>query len=105
MITLQTELSCYTDGGMLACVLGDLAAAVGGQGQFGVLVGGVFLLSVWLAGDGDIATPAVMTVLAGGLLIPILPPSYASIARTIAFVGLVGALLAAGEKYVLEGQQ
>jgi len=104
MISLQPQLSCYTDGDMLSCALEDLVASVGGEPQFGLLVGGVLILSLWIAGDGDLATPAVVTTLIGGLLFPILSPTFATIAQTIAFLGLVAALLSAFETFVITGR-
>jgi len=108
-LPLQGEISLddYTNPGadLLAEVLADLVAGAGSEAIFGVLVGGVLILSLWLAGDGDLATPSVMTVLVGGVLFPVLPGTYLGIARAVTFLGLVGAILAAVEKYYLEGAQ
>jgi len=73
--------------------------------MFGLLLGGSLIAGLWLAGDGDLATPAAVTVLVGGVLFPILPGGYLGIARTVAFLGLVAVILAVLEKYYLEGAQ
>jgi hypothetical protein len=88
-----------------ACVLPQLVAAVGGQQLFGVLIGGSLIVGLWWAGEGDLATPATATVLVGGVMFPLLPASYLGIARTVALLGLAAMILAAVEKYYLEGSQ
>jgi len=47
-MTWLLQLGDYTDGGLLDAALSDLAAAVGGDAVFGLLVGGVLLLSFYL---------------------------------------------------------
>lgn len=99
---------CYTSNpwNLLGeCALPQLVAAVGSEQMFGLLIGGSLIAGLWLAGEGDLATPATVTVLVGGVLFPLLPGGYLGIARTVAFVGLVAALLAVLEKYYLEGSQ
>lgn len=106
LIPLQeVKLSDYFGGDLVRALLDDLVYAAGGEATFGVLVGGALILSFWVAGDGDLATPAVLTVLLGVIMFPLLPASYLNIARVIAFLGLVAAILAALEKYYLEGAQ
>jgi hypothetical protein len=90
---------------MLQAALDDLVAAAGGEAIFGVLIGGTLILSLWIAGDGDLATPSVITVLLGAIMFPLLPGTYLGIARVITFIGLTAATLAAVEKYYLEGTQ
>lgn len=107
MIPLQA-LGCYTDNrwNMVGeCILPQLVAAVGGEQMFGLLLGLPLIAGLWLAGDGDLATPATATILVGGVMFPLLPASYLGIARTVAFVGLAAMALAVIEKYYLEGSQ
>jgi hypothetical protein len=107
MILLQQsdDLGCYTEpaANLLTCALDDLVGAVGGEPQFGTLVGGTLLLSFFLAGDGDLFPPATLVAVLGGLLFPLLPPQFETIAITIVVLGLTGALLSVGEKYVRGG--
>jgi hypothetical protein len=105
---LQSEIALgdYLGGNdMLQAALDDLVFAAGGEAIFGLLVGGVLILALWIAGDGDLATPSVTTVLVGALMFPLLPGTYLTIARVITFLGLTAAILAAVEKYYLEGTQ
>lgn len=105
-VVLQSDaLSCYTSEGsdMYGCAIGELTAALGGQSTFGFLVGGTILLSIYIAGDGDLAAPTVLTILLGGLLFPILPGAYAKMAWAIIFVGLVAGGLSIANKYLLSG--
>jgi len=96
------QLACYTDNpqGMLGCALGDLAGAVGGPSMFALFGGGLFIMSYYLASGGKLATPSVMLLITGGLMIPVLPPNYQIMAQVIMFLGLVGAVLAGLDKYV-----
>jgi len=96
----HTELHDYIDGGLLDAALGDLAAAVGGDGVFGLLVGGGVLFSFYLASDGGLATPSVMTALFGGVLFGTLPAGFARIGQVVIFVGLVAAIFGLLDKFV-----
>jgi hypothetical protein len=106
--SIPIQLSCYTNNplGMLQeCVFPQMVGAFGGPGLFGLILGGTIISGLWLAGDGDLATPATITVLVGGVLFPILSGDYLNIARVVAFLGLAGVILATIEKYYLEGAQ
>jgi len=99
-MSVLLQLGDYTDGGLLDAALSDLSAAVGGDAVFGLLVGGVLLLSFYLASSGGLATPAVLTALIGGLMIPVLPAGYGRIAQVIMFLGLVAALAAGIDRWI-----
>lgn len=104
MIPLQQtqELSCYTGGNdMLTCALSDLSASVGGDGVFGVLVAGCMLLAFYIASDGGLATPGVLTALLGGIMMEPLPGQHEAIAMTIVLIGLTAALMSGANKYVM----
>lgn len=74
-----------------------------GEPATGVIIGGSLMLSFYIAGDGDIAAPSVATMLLAGIMVPILPGDARSSAYIIAFFGLVGAVVAVGRTYMLEG--
>lgn len=98
----MSELSCYTGGNdLLNCALSDLALSVGGDGVFGVLVAGTVLLVFYIASDGGLATPSVLTALLGGIMLSALPPQHSTIAMTIVLIGLTAALLSGAKKYVM----
>jgi hypothetical protein len=97
-------LGCYLDGSnWLDCGLSQLTAAAGGEGTFGLLVGGVLIFAFYVVSGGRLGTASTLTVLIGGVLIPALPASYQGVAVTIMFLGLVGAVLRGLETFVFPG--
>lgn len=97
-------LSCYTDGlNWLQCGLDQLTVSAGGEGMFGLLVGGVLLLAFYMVSGGRLATASTLTVLIGGILVPALPAAYQGIAMAIMFLGLVGAVLRGLQSFVFPG--
>lgn len=96
-------LSCYIaeNANMLSCGLGDVIAATRGEAILGLLGGGGLMLGFYQASDGSLAAASVLTLLVGPLLIPVLPAQLAAVATTIMFLGLVGGILSALNKYVM----
>lgn len=101
---MAPDLSCYSTPGnnIMTCVLDDVVAAFGGEAVFGLITGFAVLFALWWANDGRIGTPAVVVLVTGGLMLPLLPAQYASIARAFAFIGLVAAVVAVGQRYFLD---
>lgn len=101
---MAPDLGCYTTAGndYFVCILDDVVAAFGGEAVFGLIVGSAVLFSLWWANDGRIGTPAVVVLVSGGLMLPLLPAQYATIARAFAFIGLVAAVVAVGQRYFLD---
>lgn len=101
---MAPDLGCYSTAGnnLLTCVLDDAVAAFGGQAVFGLIVGSAILFSLWWANDGRIGVPAVVVLVSAGLMLPLLPAQYATIARAFAFIGLVAAIIAVGQRYFLD---
>lgn len=101
---MATPLDCYATPGnnLLTCVLDDAVGAFGGQALFGLIIGSAVLFSLWWANDGRIGTPAVVVLISGGILLPLLPAQYATAARAFAFIGLVAAIIAVGQRYFLD---
>lgn len=100
-IVLQTATSCYEEGNDIMGCIADDAVAPFGTALFGLLVAGGMILGIWFAGDGDLATPAVLAILLGGIFLPFLSGGYVRIAQMFMFIGLVAALLAVAQKYVM----
>lgn len=98
------DLDCFTTPGndLVTCVLDGATAGLGGQATFGLLVGSTALVGLWWANEQRLGTPAVVILIAGSLLLPILPSQYATVARSIAFVGLVAAILRVAQRYFLD---
>lgn len=88
-------LGCFTQNPqdlLSACVLPAVVESAGGQALFGLILTGTILGTMWLAGSGDIVAPAVILVLFGGTLIPILPPQYRTLAYSIIIIAGTAAL-------------
>lgn len=100
------DLDDYTSdaGGFLDASVSDLVAALGGWGLFGLLIGGAILYASWEASpDRSLALPSALTVLLGGIMIPVLPGNYQQLAMPIIIVGLAAGFVAVGQRYVLRG--
>lgn len=97
---LQSGLGCYTSqGDRLACVFNDLFAATGGEALFGLLLSGVLLLTFYIAPGGSIGLAAVVLVLVGAVLVPILPGSVAGLAGSLVIIGLASGIYVALRTY------
>lgn len=101
---MAPALGCYSTPGnnLMTCVLDDVVAALGGEASFGLIVGGAVLFSLWWANDGRLGTPAVVVLVTGGILLPLLPAQYATIAQAFAFIGLVASIVVIGQRYFLD---
>jgi hypothetical protein len=102
---LQVSNACSTsewaNGEWFRCAFEPAVQSVG-EPTVGMLLGGTLVLAFYLAGGG-IAAPAVLTLLLAAAVVPLLPAGLIGIAAGIAFVGIVGALVAVGQRYVLPG--
>jgi hypothetical protein len=81
--------------------LSTLVGAMGGDQTFGLLFGGTTLLAFWLAGNGDLAVPTILLVLAGPLLWSLLPGQFVGFARGLLVIGIAAGFLEIGRRYVL----
>lgn len=103
MIQMQSSTTCWEQGNdLMGCAAQSLVEPFG-IALFGLLVAGGMILGIWFAGDGDLATPAVLAILLGGIFLPVLSGGYVRIAQMFMFLGLVAALLAVARKYVMTG--
>lgn len=102
MTAVIAALGCGTND-LARCMFRDFANAFGGEPTFGVFVGGVVMISLWIASPRQsIAAPAALTILLGSLLFPVLPGSYQEFAWTFIVIGLAAALLSVARRYVLD---
>jgi hypothetical protein len=97
---LQSTLDNWGSGAWEEAIFGPVVALIG-EGVFGVLVGAVLIISMWLAGDRGLAAPAVTTILLGALMFPILPANFVGIGWAVVFVGLAGGFFAVLKEYAL----
>jgi len=93
---------CYQAGDMYACMIADMVGSLSGSVTFGLIFGGFILLALYIAGNGEIATVSIMTILLGGILVPALPGTYRTAAYSIMFAGMFVGLWAVVRRYVLE---
>lgn len=103
-ITLQSaacDAGTWANASVHKCIFDPATTSTGGDPLFGLLVGGVVILSYFIASGGDLATPSVLTIIFGGILAQVLPGGLVGVAWAIAFVGLVGAIVAVSQRYVL----
>ncbi|RLM53195.1 hypothetical protein DVK02_15000 [Halobellus sp. Atlit-31R] len=88
---------------LFGCALDTIInAGFGGPAMFALLVTGVVVFMLFLAGDGDVTTPAVVLILIGGLTFPLLSGGYTGLARQFTFLALVVAVFSVIRRYVLE---
>ena len=98
----ETSLGCYaqgTEGDMTQCVVDGVFAAGPAPGLMGLLMSGVLLTSLYVAGDGDLAVPAVVTILFGSILVPTLPPQFRTFAYSIVVFGITVAAFTAYTRF------
>jgi len=88
-------------GQLFQWALDNIFAALGGDALGSTLIGGTILLSLYLAGNRSFATPAVVLILFGGVLIPLLPGELAGVAGTVMLLGLAAGILAVAERYFI----
>jgi len=107
MATLnETAVGCFaqgTEGDLTACVLDGVFAAGPSPALVGLLLAGMLLTSLYIAGDGDVTVPAVVTILLGSILVPLLPPQYVTLAYTVVAIGITAATFSAWRTYTSPG--
>jgi len=107
MVNLNdSAVRCFaqgTEGDLLGCVLDGLFAAGPSPALMGLLLSGVLVTSLYIAGDGTVAVPAVVTILLGSILVPLLPPQYVSLAYTVVVIGITAAAFAAYSRFTSAG--
>jgi hypothetical protein len=92
-----------TEGNLTQCVIEGLFSAGPSPSLIGLLLAGVLLTSLYIAGDGTVVVPAVVTILLGSILIPLLPPQFVTFAFTVVVVGATVAAFAAYSRFTSAG--
>ena len=103
----DTALGCYaqgTEGDMTRCVVDGVFSAGPAPGLMGLLMAGTLLTSLYVAGDGDMAVPAVVTILFGSILVPTLPPQFRTFAYTVVVLGITVAAFTAYTRFTHQGR-
>lgn len=102
----DSSVSCLAqgrEGDLAQCVTDSVFAAGPSPALIGLLIAGVLLTSLYIAGDGSIVTPAVVTILFGSLMIPLLPAQYVTLAYTVVVLGITAAAFAAWVRFTHQG--
>ena len=87
----DSDLGCFVDDStyMTDCIVDGAMGAGPAPELMGLLMAGTLLSSLYIAGDGTIAVPAVVTIIVGASMVPLLPPQYVRFAYTVAIMGIV----------------
>ena len=101
----ESELGCWIDEStdMTDCMVDGAFAAGPAPSLMGLLMGGTLITSLYIAGDGSIVVPSVVTILLGSMLVPILPPQYVSFAYTVVVLGVTVAAFSAWNRFTQPG--
>jgi len=101
----DTTIGCFADGAGSGtdCVIDALFAAGPAPELIGLLLGGTLISSLYIAGDGTVAVPAVVTILLGSVMLPLLPAQYVSMAWVLVFLGTAVAVFAAWTRFTHQG--
>jgi len=88
---------------MTDCMVDGVFAAGPAPSLMGLLMGGTLITSLYVAGDGSVVVPSVVTILFGSLLVPILPAQYISFAYTVVVLGITVAAFSAWTRFTHQG--
>lgn len=103
----ESSLACFgqgTDGDLAQCVVDSTFAAGPAPELIGLLLAGTLLVSLHIAGDGTVVVPAVVTMLFGGAMVPMLPAQHVTLAYTVAIVGIAVAVFGAYSRFATQGR-
>ena len=102
----DSDLGCFVegvDGDMTACVVDGIFGAGPAPSLMGLLLSGTLLTSLYLAGDGSIVVPAIITILLGSAMIPILPAQFVTLAYTVMVIGTAAAIFGVWTRFTTPG--
>lgn len=68
----------------------------------GITIGTTVVLSMYIAGRGDLSAPTVTAMLLSPIALPYLPSWARGVVWGLSFLGLVGAFMAVSRRYVFE---
>lgn len=98
-----TNVSCLvTTNDAYGCMVSATINAFGSQVLLGFVVGSMAILALYVASSYHPAPPAIGTMLLGGLLIPLLPGQYRTMAQVVMLMGFVVGVFVFLRRYVLE---
>lgn len=101
----SSDVGCFVDNStaMTDCVTDGVFGAGPSPTLMGLLLSGALLTSLYIAGDGDIVVPAVVTILVGSAMIPVLPAQFVTLAYTVLAIGVTVAVFAVWTRFTGRG--
>jgi hypothetical protein len=103
----NSSLGCFAEGASgnaSQCVVDATFGAGPSPALVGLLLAGTLLVSLYIAGDGTVVVPSVVTILFGSSLLALLPAQYRTLAYTVVVVGVTVASFAAYQRFVTRGE-
>lgn len=94
------DIASWLSGSWHTCVFGNPTAAIG-EPLFGLFFGGVTILGMYLASGGKMDSAAVLTILLGALMVPVLPGGVVGAAYVIVVMGVAAGVISVAQKYML----
>lgn len=101
----DTSLGCFVDESteMTDCLVEGAFGAGPAPELMGLIMAGTLLTSLYIAGDGTVAVPSIVTILLGALMVPVLPAQYVGFAYTVVVLGIVVAIFAVWTRFTHQG--
>jgi len=101
----NSDLGCFVDETttMTECITDGIFSAGPAPSLVGLMLAGTLLTSLYLAGSGSVIVPAVITILLGSALIPLLPAQFVTLAYTVVVVGLTSAAFGLWVRFTTRG--
>ena len=101
----DSDLGCFVDETttMTDCLVDGVFGAGPAPSLMGLLMSGVLLTTLYIAGDGSIIVPSVITILLGSAMIPILPAQFVTLAYTVVVIGITAAIFGAWSRFTTPG--
>ena len=101
----DSDLGCFVDETvtMTECVTDGIFSAGPAPSLVGLMLSGTLLTSLYLAGNGTVVVPAIITILLGSAMIPLLPPQFVSLAWTVVGVGVTAAVVSLWIRFTTRG--
>jgi hypothetical protein len=94
------DIGTWLSGNWHTCVFGKPTEALG-EPLIGLFFGGVTILGMYIASGGDMDSAAVLTILLGAVMVPVLPGGLTGAAYAIALIGAAAAVVSVAQKYIL----
>ena len=102
----DSTLGCFaqgTEGDMTACVVDGAFAAGPAPGLMGLVLAGTLITSLYIAGDGNAVVPAVVTILLGSVMVPLMPPQFVTAAYAVVVLGVTVAGFSLWTRFTHQG--